>query len=97
MSGVPLSDVPFYLNGIGLAGKNGIPRGLVNNYWNTFGPRVGFAYDVTGQGRTVVRGGFGTFFERIQGNDVYNTGPNPPFSFNRVSLTFTSPTRASAW
>jgi len=97
VSGVPLSDVPFYLNGIGVAGKNGIPRGLVNNYWNTFGPRVGFAYDVTGQGRTVVRGGFGTFFERIQGNDVYNTGPNPPFSFNRVSLTFTSPTRASAW
>jgi len=79
--GVPLSDIPFYMNGIGLAGKNGIPRGMVDNYYNTIGPRIGFAYDLTGTGRTVLRGGYGLFFERIQGNDVYNGGPNPPFSF----------------
>jgi hypothetical protein len=89
--GVPLSDIPFYLNGVGLAGKNGIPRGLVDNHYNTIGPRVGFAYDLTGNGRTVVRGGFGLFFERIQGNDVYNGGPNPPFSFDpSVSLVYLS-------
>jgi hypothetical protein len=91
--GVPLSNIPFYLNGIGLAGKNGIPRGIVNNYWDTFAPRLGFAYDVTGQGKTVVRGGLGTFYERIQGNDVYNTGPNPPFSFSPTvnNVYFTDP------
>jgi len=80
--GVALSNVPFYLNGVGLAGQNGIPRGLVNNYYTSIGPRLGFAYDFTGQGKTVLRGGYGDFFERIQGNDVYNGGPNPPFSFN---------------
>jgi len=79
----PLLDgVPLYLNGIGLAGKNGVSRGLVNNHWATFGPRLGFAYDLTGSGKTVVRGGFSVMYERIQGNDMYNAGPNVPFSLN---------------
>jgi Carboxypeptidase regulatory-like domain/TonB dependent receptor len=78
----PLAGVPLYLNGIGVAGKNGVPRGLVHNYWATFGPRLGFAYDLTGSGKTVVRGGFSVMYERIQGNDMYNAGPNIPFSLN---------------
>ena len=48
VSGIILSNVKFYLNGIGIAGRNGIPKGLVDNHWNTFAPRVGFAYDLTG-------------------------------------------------
>lgn len=80
--GIALSSVPFYLNGVGLSGKNGIPQGLVQNSWNNFAPRVGFAYDLFGNQKTIIRGGFGMFYERIQGNDVYNMGPNPPFSFN---------------
>ena len=62
----------YYLNGVVLAGVNGTPRGMVRNWWKTYQPRVGFSYDVTGNGKTVVRGGFGTFFERIQGNDIYD-------------------------
>src|SRR5580765_8806194 len=80
-----LANVPLYLNGIGIPGKNGIPKSLVNNHWANFGPRIGFAYDVSGAGRTVVRGGFGIMYERIQGNDMYNAGPNIPFS---TSVTF---------
>ncbi len=93
VSGTALSTVPFYLNGIALAGKNGTPKGLVQNHWNNYGPRVGFAYDVGGDQKTVVRGGMGMFYERIQGNDVYNMGPNPPFSNNptATNVTFSNP------
>ncbi len=77
-----LAGVPLYLNGIGIPGKNGIPKGLVDNHWAAFGPRLGFAYDLTGSGKTVLRGGFGMMYERIQGNDMYDAGPNIPFSLN---------------
>lgn len=71
----------FYLNGMQLAGMNGVPRGLVqNDYW-TPEPRLGFAYDLFGNGHTVLRGGVGIFYERVQGNDIYNLSTNPPFAY----------------
>jgi hypothetical protein len=74
------SSIPFYLNGIREAGVNGFPRGLVENHYGTVEPRVGFALDAFGNGRTAVRGGFGLFYERIQGNDITNADTNPPFA-----------------
>ncbi len=76
----------FYLNGIYLAGVNGAPKGLVTNDYATLQPRVGFSEDLFGDGKTILRGGFGTFFERMQGNDVYNAATTAPF-FNAPSAS----------
>ena len=84
-----LAGVPLYLNGIGIPGRNHVPKGLVNNNWKTFGPRIGFAYDLAGNGKTVIRGGVGLMYERIQGNDMYNAGPNTPFSLNVTNNSVT--------
>jgi len=77
-----LQGIPIYLNGIGIQNKNGIPKGLVDDTWNAFGPRIGFALDLTGRGNTVLRGGFGIMYERVQGNDMYNAAANSPFDIN---------------
>lgn len=84
---------PYYLNGVSEAGVNGFPRGNVKNYYRTWQPRVGFALDVEGNGKLVVRGGFGMFFERVQGNDVYNAALNPPFAFqpSTTNVYFSNP------
>ena len=46
--------------------------------WNNWAPRLGFAWDVKGDGRTSVRGGYGMSYERNFGNVTYNVLFNPP-------------------
>jgi Carboxypeptidase regulatory-like domain/TonB dependent receptor len=85
----------FYMNGVTIAGQGGTPRGLVKNYFQTYQPRVGFSYDLIGNGKTVLRGGFGTFFERMQGNDIYNAAPSLPFSNTpaATNVEFSNPSK----
>ncbi len=51
---------------------------LWNPRWGTVSPRVGFAYDVFGDGKSSVRGGFGISYERNFGNVTFNTIENVP-------------------
>ena len=87
VSGTSLPTVRFYMNGIGLAGRNGIPQGLTDNHNLNFAPRLGFAYDLMGNQKTILRGGAGMFYERNAGNEEYNAGANVPFS-NSASTNF---------
>jgi hypothetical protein len=45
-------------------------------------PRFGFTYDITGQGETIVRGGAGIFYDRPQGNQVFDMISNAPGVLN---------------
>lgn len=55
----------------------------VTSMWNTpnrdFGPRAGFAYDLFGDGRMAVRGGFAISYDRLFDNIWSNGAWNPPF------------------
>src|SRR5262249_34797599 len=64
-------------NGVFQAGQ-GISQGLYDNRGVQFAPRFGFAYDALGNQKLVVRGGAGVFYDRPQGNTVFDLVQNPP-------------------
>ncbi|MCC7154880.1 MAG: carboxypeptidase regulatory-like domain-containing protein [Bryobacterales bacterium] len=66
----------LYANGMGLSNKNGYPAALIDGQGINFAPRLGLAYTITP--KTVVRAGAGIFYDRLQGNPVFDMLPNPP-------------------
>jgi len=53
---------------------------------NNFAPRIGVAYDLTGDGRTLLRAGFGMLYETLlQANSIEQVENNPPFSASAVT------------
>jgi Carboxypeptidase regulatory-like domain len=93
-----VNGTEMYLNGMGIAGTNGVSKNLVPDHLANFEPRFGFAWQPRPGGNTVIRGGFGLFFENIQGNDIYNVAPNPPFSNSPLlyNTNLTTPGGAAA-
>jgi hypothetical protein len=54
--------------------KNGAP-------WNNFAPRFGFAWSPLAKNRFVVRGGYGYFYDRVNGNSIIHAvEQSPPYS-----------------
>jgi hypothetical protein len=68
-----------------VASPNAVINGVkVGRYLQTyskadFGPRFGFAYDLTGDGRTTVRGGVGVFWNWGVGGTSSSKATNQPF------------------
>lgn len=60
----------------------GIPSALMKDRGIHFAPRLGFAYDLSGRGKTVLRGGLGMFYQRLaQGQVLYPYTTQPPLVF----------------
>ncbi len=84
--------------GLLFPGDPGVPKYGTKPNFSNFEPRVGFAYDVSGNGRTSIRGGFGSFYDTYQ-NGIYNNRfvDTSPFSvqvnLNPATTPFSDPYR----
>ena len=76
-----------------VASDNAVINGVnVGRYLQTFsktdfGPRIGFAYDLTGDGRTILRGGYGLFWNFTPGGTSSSKAQNQPFLQAQSSTT----------
>jgi outer membrane receptor protein involved in Fe transport len=88
-SATPQEVLASVRNGAPLPSNESTVNGLWNQDKNNFAPRIGFAWDVNGDGRTALRGGYGMAYERNFGNVTYNVLFNPPLY---LVATIDSPT-----
>ncbi len=66
------------LEASGVVTQNGV-GGVYDGDHNNFAPRIGLSWDLFGNGKTVLRAGYGVFYETIIGNIPGNVMLNPPY------------------
>ena len=90
-AGPYLNGNPETPNGYLLASRGEIPKGVVDNPPPQFAPRLNFAWDIFGDSSTVIRGGGGLFYNRVQGNYQYDVLTQPPNTLNVAVNAWSAP------
>ncbi len=87
LPGVQSTVAPLAPRGLLFGGDAGIPQAIAQNNWKTFSPRFGFAWDVFGDGKTIVRSGYGVFRSGTEFFGLVSTLANSvPFRTASVSI-----------
>jgi len=63
-----------------IADQAGISKSIINQDYSNFAPRIGFAYDLSGNGRISVHGGYGIFYFPDYGGISNQLGQQQPFA-----------------
>lgn len=77
--GLQSSRFPNAPVGIVFPGDRGAPEGVNFPDADNWAARAGFAWDLSGRGRTSLRGGFGIFYDLLKGEDNLQFNGQPPF------------------
>lgn len=85
--------------GMVFPGDQGAPEGVNFPDHTDWAARAGFAWDISGRGRTSLRGGFGIFYDLLKGEDNLQFNGQPPFyssagfAFEPISVNLRSPSQ----